>query len=297
MTTSPSRSRRSRDLDFAFDRETAITPAGPGLWRTMIRSDWNINSNPNGGYALTPLLRAMSATAGAPAGAAAEDRAGGGDGHVDPISLTTHFLRPAIGDEPAELEVELIRRGRRTSTVRATMVQQGKARLESVASFAAPSAGPSDAEPNRFRIDIEPPQLPPPEQCPSRAMLSQGVELPLLSRIEARIDPRHAQPAGAAEPVIAGWIRLLDGRQPDAMTLPLFADCFPPSIFGLVGRTGWVPTIELTVHVRRRPAPGWIRGRFVTTEVAGTTVIEDGILWDSADRVVAQSRQLALVTD
>jgi acyl-CoA thioesterase len=56
-----------------------------------------------------------------------------------------------------------------------------------------------------------------------------------------------------------------------------------------------VPTIELTVHVRRRPAPGWMLGQFRTLDLIDGRLIEDGVLWDSAGNLVAQSRQLALV--
>jgi len=57
----------------------------------------------------------------------------------------------------------------------------------------------------------------------------------------------------------------------------------------------WTPTIELTAHVRARPEPGWLRCRFATHFVTGGFLEEDGEIWDGADRLVAQSRQLALV--
>jgi len=75
----------------------------------------------------------------------------------------------------------------------------------------------------------------------------------------------------------------------------LFADAFPPSLFGSLGVVGWVPTIELTVHVRRRPAPGWILGRFATRDLGGDRMIEDGQLWDETGALVARSRQLGLL--
>jgi acyl-CoA thioesterase len=56
-----------------------------------------------------------------------------------------------------------------------------------------------------------------------------------------------------------------------------------------------VPTVELTIHVRRRPAPGWILGQFRTEDLSEGRMIENGLLWDSTGQLVAQARQLALV--
>jgi acyl-CoA thioesterase len=51
----------------------------------------------------------------------------------------------------------------------------------------------------------------------------------------------------------------------------------------------------LTAHVRARPAPGWLRCVFTTRFVTGGFLEEDGELWDDTGRLVAQSRQLALI--
>ena len=75
----------------------------------------------------------------------------------------------------------------------------------------------------------------------------------------------------------------------------MFTDAFPPALFGLLGVIGWVPTIELTVHVRQRPATPWLLGRFVTDDLQGERMIESGALWDEQGALVAQSRQLGLL--
>ncbi len=54
-------------------------------------------------------------------------------------------------------------------------------------------------------------------------------------------------------------------------------------------------TVELTVHVRARPAPGWLACRSTTRFVAGGFHEEDFEIWDGAGVLVAQSRQLALL--
>jgi acyl-CoA thioesterase len=51
----------------------------------------------------------------------------------------------------------------------------------------------------------------------------------------------------------------------------------------------------MTTHVRAMPAPGWLRCRFTTRFVTGGLLEEDGEIWDQSGRLVALSRQLALV--
>lgn len=60
-----------------------------------------------------------------------------------------------------------------------------------------------------------------------------------------------------------------------------------------MGLSGWVPTVELTAHIRRRPAPGPLRVAITTRNLAGGFLEEDAEVWDFEDRLVAQSRQLA----
>jgi acyl-CoA thioesterase len=263
-------------MTWQFDAETAVSPVGPGRWSATLSSAWNIGDNPNGGYATALVLRALAEVAG----------------HEAPISMTTHFLRPALGGAPAAVHTEVIRSGRRTSTVAGYLVQDSQERLRVLATFGDLGGGGPDGAP---RLTVARPELPPPQDCRDRGSLEQGVELPILGRVEVRVNPDQAEPgtAGAAE--VSGWIRLADGRPTDATVLPFFADAFPPSLFGLLGRIGWVPTIELTVHVRHRPAPGWVQARFVTHDLQDGRMIEDGDLWDADGRLVARSRQLGLL--
>ena len=53
------------------------------------------------------------------------------------------------------------------------------------------------------------------------------------------------------------------------------------------------PTLELTTHVRAKPAPGWLKVQHRTRNFAGGMFEEDCEVWDSSGRLVAQSRQLA----
>jgi acyl-CoA thioesterase len=261
-------------VGFQFDDETELTAAGEGRWTTQLTSRWNIGENPNGGYLLAPLERAMAEASGQP----------------DPLTVTTHYLRPGSGDAAAEIEVEPVRLGRSVSTMRGRLLQDGRTRLESIAAFTDLGSTAAVAE-----IETPPVELPPPDSCVSRRELAQGVVLPIMDRLEIRIHPDMAIGEARKSAEIAGWIRFRDHRPVDAHVLTLFADAFPPPLFNLVGRIGWVPTIELTVQVRRRPVEGWIRGYFRTSDATGNRTIEDGWLWDESGALVAMARQVGLV--
>jgi hypothetical protein len=120
-----------------------------------------------------------------------------------------------------------------------------------------------------------------------------------MDRLSVSLHPDDAsvqrgEPTGAG--VVRGWFGFADGRPMDTLALLLAADAFPPAVFNLSGLPrGWVPTVELTVHVRGVPSPGLLRGRFQTRFVTGNALEEDSELWDSSGRLVAISRQYGFV--
>lgn len=258
-----------------YDQETAVSRINDARWTGQISSQWNIGDNPNGGYLASTAMAAMLEAVD----------------HPDPLTVTTHFLRPGIADAECEILVDVIRTGRTLSTVRATLSQGGKSRLEVLAAFADLSVPAGVDAP----ISLTPPTLPDPKDCVQRSGRDQGIHLPILDRLDIRLDPATASPGGSDKAVIKGMIRFADGRAPDSRSLLLFTDAFPPSPFSLLGAIGWVPTLELTVHVRRRPAPGWIIARLETDDLHEGRMVESGALWDSQGHLVAQSRQIGLV--
>lgn len=257
-----------------FDLETRLEPVGAQAWSGHVHPEWNIASNPNGGYLLALAVAALREAVPA---------------HPDPLSVTVHYLRPGLPGEPCRVDVQVLRSGRTLSTSRATLSQAGEPRLEVLAACGDLA---SATEP---RLTVEPAAIPPPEDCLLRSGDEQGVALPILDRLEVRLHPDEARAGAAGRAQVSGWIRFRDGRAPDSLAAVLFADAFPPAVFGLLGLVGWVPTVELTVHVRRRPAPGWMLGRFNTVDMIDGRIIEDGALWDSEGNLIVQSRQLALV--
>jgi len=259
-----------------FDDETRLHRSADNRWTGHVHPAWNIGQNPNGGYLMSLAMSAMGRLA---------------PEHPDPLSITVHYLRPGSAGVDCEVEADIVRSGRSLSTARATLSQEGKPRLVVLAALGALG------EPAPPRLTVPPPPIPPPEQCIDRSGDEQGIDLPILDRLEVRLHPDEARAGVAGRAQVTGWIRLRDGREPDSHVAVLFADAFPPAIFGLLGVVGWVPTLELTVHVRRRPTPGWMLGQFHTRDLADGRMIEDGKLWDSSGELVARARQLALVRE
>ena len=119
-----------------------------------------------------------------------------------------------------------------------------------------------------------------------------------ISKIDLRLHPDDAgfvrgMPSGMMR--VSGWFRLRDEPVVDTLGLLVAVDAFPPTIFNASLPVGWTPTVELTAHIRARPAPGWLRCVFTTRFVTGGFIEEDGEVWDDTGTLVAQSRQLALV--
>ena len=260
------------------EAESSVRVVGEGHYAARLDAAWNIGNNANGGYAVLPALRAMlDLTA-----------------HPDPLSITVHYLRPAEGDGDADVIAGIVRAGRSTTNATATLAQDGTVRLVAHAVLGNLAEAAHGAAPDPG-LTPAPPDLPPPDRCVDRRQLGQGVDLPILTRLDVRIRPEQVTPDPSSPAVVEGWIRFADGAPPETRWLPLLADAFPPALRTRMGPVGWVPTIELTVHVRRRPASGWLLARFECDDVEGGRMIETGTLWDSTGAVVARSRQLGLV--
>ena len=161
--------------------------------------------------------------------------------------------------------------------------------------------GSLDRMPAEVQREIPPPELPPLEDCVEARFAPEEVRrvAPLLERFGTRLDPAYVgwavgKPSGTG--IIQGWFKLADDRPLDPIALLLVVDALPPVTFDL-GLPGWAPTLELTAHVRANPAPGWAIVRHATRNISGGQFEEDCEVWDSEGRLVAQSRQLALLPE
>ena len=243
--------------------------------RGVVHPGWDIGGNANGGYLLAIAGRAMSEAVGRP-----------------PVTITSHYLRPAPAG-PCTVEVRPVKVGRRLATATASLAIDGTQVLQLVGAFGEQTpGGPRD-------VVEHPPALPPFEDCAARSAGAEtGTRPELLNRLDVRMAPgadgfRTGRPSGAAE--MAGWFALGAEEPIDVFGLLLAVDAFAPPVFNLDLPIGWVPTIELTAHVRGVPAPGPLRCAFRSRFVQDGFVDEEGVIWDSDDRLVAQSRQLSLL--
>ncbi|EGG47683.1 MULTISPECIES: thioesterase family protein [Streptomyces] len=271
--------------DSEFDRDTAVTrreSGVPGVYDIDLSADWTIMGAVNGGYLLAVLGRALADTLP----------------HADPFSLSAHYLT-ASRPGPAVIRAELVRTGRTLSTGQASLFQYDEEGREVERIRVLASYGDLDALPEDVRTSAEPPAIPPIEKCfgaedsPTPVLGGSGITERLLLKLDpATLGWALGSPSGKGE--MRGWFGLADGREADPFSLLLAVDALPPTAFEL-GLSGWVPTIELTTHVRARPAPGPLRVSVTTRNLAGGFLEEDAEVWDSADRLVAQSRQLARV--
>jgi hypothetical protein len=257
-----------------FDMDTALVAAGDGAFTGTVTDRWMIGGGPNGGYIAAFLVRAMASISPQP----------------HPLTMTTHYAgRPEAG--PCEVVATITSASRSHAFVTATMTQGGAVRAAAIAVFGrrrddqlvdilrtSPAVGaPGDGTPRQ-----KPPEV--------IGMLS------FLDRFDYRdptgIDMFVAVPDEPAR--VGGWTRLVD-RDLDDLAVPMFCDCWPPPMFRRHG-SAMSPTVELTVHFRATPGPGWNWCTFESRTLRGGYVEEDGEVWSESGTLIAQSRQLARFT-
>jgi acyl-CoA thioesterase len=265
--------------DFAFDADTRVWAAAAGEageYRALLTDRWGgIGGAVNGGYMVATCTRALGLLVPFP----------------DPIVISGFFLRPGTAGAAA-IHASVWRSGKTTAFGESVLTQDGKQVVRVAAAFARlggdgfPGALPS-------LVEGAPPSLPPPGEC-----VGVPVSAFALATIAERVEFRSAALPGwflgrpTGRPSSEFWMRFADGRDADLLALPLLVDSTAPSVLELEASSA---TIQLTVHLRARPAPGWLACRATTRFVSGGYHEEDFEVWDAAGTMVAQSRQLAVV--
>jgi hypothetical protein len=260
---------------FDFDRATAVRRGEAGGLVADLDPGWDVGTAIlNGGYLLSVAGRAAVL-----------------DGpHPHPVALSASYLR-ATPPGPVTVGVTPGPAGRTLAHSSVVLADGGGPSLAvqvttSTLGADEPVYGPPV------------PEVAPPEECFSVDEMLGEVQMPdvgIRHRVETRMDPAvsdwvHGRPS--SEPLLRAWVRFADGREPDPLALVTFADVLPPTTWA-TGRYGWAPTVQLQVLLRAVPAPGWCLVEARGGSLAGGWHDEDYLIWDSAGRLVAQSRQLA----
>jgi acyl-CoA thioesterase len=283
-----------------FDRDTAVWreadaggatsnwSSGPrAMFGAEVASDWRAGRGPHGGYLAAMLLRALIETV------ADDERA--------PRSLTIHYARaPEPG--PVEIHTVIERQGRSLSTLSARMQQDGELIAVALSAFSLPWGGPEIS-------DVHMPEVEPPDASREGVKLIErgGPEfarhIVLQPRIEGSVFASDEQ-----QMRIRGWIGLAEPRPIDALSLAFFSDALIPAPYMRMSEPAAVPTVDLTVHFRERlPSatddrsseqrdPRELCLAQTTTElIHDGFFVEDGLIWAADGRLLAHSRQLAIV--
>jgi Thioesterase-like superfamily len=264
-----------------FSHAMKLTPAADAadglVFDGDLNSHWTIGPKIHGGVMLSLCAKAAHAALPEPGGA-------------EPVAVSANFLwAPDPG--PVRLVTTVRKRGRQVSLVDVELQQGGKTAVRASVTLGAPEhhVPPLLSVDPAAQMSVEPP----PEVEP----IGPGHPLAEINHLAAGCDIRQDLSGlvadGAGPPVARIWVRPR-AEAPDALFALTCSDISMPVPFA-VGRTGWAPTVQLTAYLRGMPADGWLRVVCTTTQIGQDWFDEDHTVVDCEGRIVAQSRQLALV--
>lgn len=244
----------------------------------------------NGGILLVIAARALAHATGRP----------------HPVTITGHYLT-AVRPGPVTISTEVLRSGRHAYARALVRTADGLPALAATGTFtdlreaSGPTLGLLEHPPMPSREHT----IPWPPTDPARdAEPAPGVDVAdrpapnVFGLFRHRVVPdgfgwARGEPGGEA--VVESWAEPTSGAW-DPLDLLLLADVYPPPVFntGRV-RTGWVPTLELTVQLRGLPSGSDpVACRFWTSSVTDGYLEEDGLIRAADGRLLVVSRQLAL---
>ncbi len=274
-----------------FATATTVDRVSDGRYGAFLDESWNLRPLPQGGVVAAVALRAMDDALGASA----------------QTLRTMHTLFVGqVKDGELEIEVEVLRRGRSMSHVRAHVRNPGAANGHiTSAVFGAGREGFDFTE-------LQRPDVPRPEDCPSfRDPPPPGVpEFPpnpfWTTRVEGRgamgvppwevVDDRTAEQAVWYRFDETPWID--DDTRMDPYAIVLLADTMPGAIGQRIGPTGrhWFgPSVDLTVHMCADCRSSWVLGHNTARWAGDGYASVDMALWDD-DTLVAYATQTSFFT-
>ena len=275
----------------AFANATRVESAGDGMYRCFLDESWNLRPLPQGGVVTAAALRAMEAELA--------------DDGQRLRTLHTLFVGQVAHGE-MEIEVEVLRRGRSMSHLRAVVRNPGASSGHIVTAvfgatrdgfefteLARPDVPAPDACPS-FR-DPPPPEAPPFVPMPFWATHVEGRPALGVPPWEV-VDHRTAEQATWYRLDDTPWID--DGARIDPLAIVMLADTMPGAIGQRIGPTDrpWFgPSVDLTVHMLGDCRSPWVlahnRARWAGDGYASV----DMAMWDG-DALVAYATQVSFFT-
>lgn len=261
-----------------FDQDTSVSEVGEDTFTGVIVPGWSTGRGPNGGYIAACILRALTERV------------------ADPLrrvrSFTVHYLAPP-STEPFRVQTTVEKTGRSATFISAQMIQDDRLVAKAMAAFITPQPGPD------FQ-DVEAPKVAPPEECPP---LGGEVEhlVEMRSQFKARFATGYQPFSESPTAETGGWMRLVENRPTDSFALVVYTDGWLPAVYSKLPGRYAAPTVDLSVHFRATDDPlpiaddAYCLVRFSTRMASGGFIEEDGEVFTADGRLVAQSRQLAIL--
>jgi len=254
-----------------FQKDIETTETSEGVYKGQISDNWGVNGVPNGGYLMAVMANALLQQT--------ERQA--------PVVFTANYLNRT---SPGEVEIvnDVMVQSKQFDRRQVGLIQGDKERVRAMVTMMD-----KYDEVSETRYESEPPQVKPRGEC-QRMIPFPGYSL--FGNVIGLMEPASfgwMKGDLGKNSEHRGWLRLKDEQPWDVESILLASDAFPPPVLASQGLVAWVPTIELTVQIRRIPTSRWLKCVFRSKYITGGLVEEDGEIWDEDGNLVAISRQLA----
>jgi len=275
-----------------FLDSTVVHATVPGRYESSIDPAWNLFPLPQGGVVTALALRAMAHELADPA----------------QVLRTLHTTFVAqVADGPVVIEVELLRRGRSMSHLRAEVANVGAVRGHLTTGIFG------STRPGFTFTDLEPPtDVPPPMECQSfRSPPPPGAEAfraaPFWDQL---VEGRSARGHPPWEPYVpdraerVNWYGFdqppfLDDGTIDPFALVVLADTMPGAVGEKVGPTDrhwFAPSVDLTVHLLDHCRSPWVLAHNRARLAGDGYASADMALWDCGEGGTDRPRLVAYAT-
>lgn len=273
-----------------FSEEVTVERRAEGRYCARLSHDWDVVSLPQGGVVASFALRAAATEVPSAS---------------QQLRTCTIVFAGQVTAGDLEIDVAVLRGGRTATQLSATVRNAGADAGATVAAvFGSTREGP------RF-VDVEPPKVPGPLDCPSyRDPPPPGVETfaptPFWERVEGRAALGHA-PWEEYDPdtsEVATWLKfddppLSEDGSLDPLGVLTLGDRMPGCVGERVGPNGpswFAPSADLTFHYAAPPRTEWLLAHDRAHWAGDGWASAQSTLWDEQGLLVGFATQTMLFT-